>query len=35
MSDLEIKWPLCGVPAEDLGREAYFTWKRENDEKNN
>ena len=33
LSDLEIKWPLCGVPTDDLGSDAYFNWKRENDEK--
>ena len=34
-SELEIKWPLCGVPTNDLGRDAYFNWKRENEGKNN
>jgi hypothetical protein len=24
--DLEIKWPLCGDPIENFGREAYLTW---------
>ena len=33
LSDIEIKWPLCGVPTDNLGKEAYFTWKRENIEK--
>jgi hypothetical protein len=27
-SDLEVKWPLCGDPTENLGREAYITWER-------
>ena len=31
--DLKIKWPLCGKPSEELGREAYINWERENDEK--
>jgi hypothetical protein len=30
-SDLEIKWPLCGEPTTNLGREAYITWTRENE----
>ncbi len=25
---LDVKWPLCGEPSQNLGREAYITWKR-------
>jgi hypothetical protein len=27
-NDLEVTWPLCGEPTENLGREAYITWER-------
>ena len=27
---LKIKWPLCGEPTENLGREAYINWERKN-----
>jgi hypothetical protein len=31
LTDLEIKWPIYGVPTDNLGREAYLTWISEND----
>ncbi len=28
--DLEVKWKVCGEPSENLGRQAFIQWKREN-----
>ena len=27
-NDLDVKWPLCGDPNENLGRETFITWER-------
>lgn len=27
-NDLDVKWPLCGDPNENMGRETFITWER-------